>query len=296
MVADYLTSRQVVDEANQRINVIARFSRPEIDWWSRFDRTKPMESFVSYWQEMVKSKFDQMTGVGSVQVRAFTPDDAQLIAKTLTTLAEELINSMTVRGHRDSIAFAESEVRRAEDRVKAVRAKMTVFRNRVGVIDPASSVVASNSTLVQTLRAELAKLETSLATLRQQRLDESSPTVKALQSQIDATKQQLDSLGSQIGESNSGNVLTKDVAEYEQLMLEKLFAENVLTSAMQALVVARANATNQRLYVSPYVQAGRPESSTYPKRLYSILMVAFGAFVVWTLLIMLTRSVREHLA
>jgi capsule polysaccharide export protein KpsE/RkpR len=125
LVVDYLTSRQVIEDLQQRIPVIELYSKPEIDAWSRFDRSLPMEQFVRYWQKMVIARYDQITGIATAEVHAFSPQDALLIASTMVGLSEELVNRIANRTRADAVRFAEQEVERAQERLRRVRAQLT---------------------------------------------------------------------------------------------------------------------------------------------------------------------------
>jgi capsular polysaccharide transport system permease protein len=296
LVADYLISRQAAEEVQQRINVTQLYARPEADWWARFDPSDPMEKFVTYWQSMVSSHYDQVTGIAIAQIKAFRPDDALLIANTLVTLSEELVNKIASRTQNDAVRFAQKEVDRAEERLKAIRSKITDYRNKVGVIDPASSVVASNSQLVQGLKATLAQLETQVQTLRLQNLQPTAPAMMTLQNQINSTKAQLSAIeGSVSTTAKDGRSLSNVIAEFEQLDLERQFAQNMVTSTMAALDQARASAAAQHLYITPYVRPSLPEMSLYPRRILAIVTVAGLALIVWLIGLLIGRSMLERM-
>jgi capsular polysaccharide transport system permease protein len=299
MVTDYLTSRQIVDELQTKINVKTLYSRPFIDWWSLFDPTWQTEKFVRYWKNMVSANYDQITGVAVAEVRAFTPDDAFLIATTMVSLAEKLVNDVAMRPRRDAVGYAENEVKRAEDRLKNIRAQMTDYRDKESVIDPNSNVVASNTTLAQTLRSTLVQYETELASLTRQNLRGDAPSVLALKSRIYAAKQQLAQVEAQVAHAQGGGgsrSLSRVVGQYEQLDLERQTAQTLLTSAIQSLEQARLNAMVQPLYITPFVRPARPESPIYPNRFVAILTVGFACFFLWTIGLLVIRSIREHLA
>ena len=86
------------------------------------------------------------------------------------------------------------------------------------------------------------------------------------------------------------------MAEYEQLDLERQFAQTMVTGAAQALDQARANAAAQHLYISPYVRPTLPMTSTYPHRATAVLKVAAIAIALWLIGLLLVRSVRERFA
>lgn len=297
MVADYLTSRQVAEELDRRIHVRSLYSKPGIDWWARFDPTAPMEKFVTYWQKMVSANYDPITGIATAQVRAFSPEDAFLVGNSMVQLSEELINRIANRSNTDAVRFAEKEVAQAQDRLKKARVEMTAYRNKVGVIDPTTSVVATNSTVQQTLQGNLATLETQLTSLLGRRLAPNSPAVQALENQIKATKEQLAAVEATVaaGKDRAGGAaLSSVIAEYEQLDLERQFAQALVTSAMQGLEQARATAASQHLYITPYVRPSLPESSVYPRRFLSVVIFGLLAFTAWLFGLLILRSIRER--
>jgi capsular polysaccharide transport system permease protein len=296
LVTDFIGSRQAVEELQDKIKLTSLYAKPDIDWWSRFDAAKPIEDFVTYWDKMISARYDQVTGIATATVRAFSPQDALLVANTLVSLSEKLVNEISRRAQVDAVRFAQREAEKAEDRLKEVRARLTAFRSRVGVIDPTTSVVASNSTLVQTLRANLAQLETQLATLKRQNLQPTAPAMVALQNQVKSTRDQLHAVEATVGKSVDGRPLSQVMGEYEQLQLEGEFAKNMLTGALAALDQARANAASQHLYITPYVRPSLPESAVYPRPLFGVLKVGALAFVIWLIGLLVVRSIRERFA
>lgn len=294
LIVDYLKSRYAVEQLAKRINVIPRYTSGEIDWFSRYNASLPVERFVTYWQGKINARYDQITGLAVAEVHAFTPQDAFLIANTLVTIAEELVNQIANRSQIDAVRFAESEVQRAEERLRGTRTKLTEYRNRMGLIDPVASVAASNATLIQTLRASLAQMETQLAALTRQNLEPTSPTITVLNNQIRSTRDQLQKVEGTVGHDTNGVALSAVMAEYEKLDLERQFAQTLLTGAVQALDSARASAATQHLYITPYVRPSLPESSVYPRRMISVLLVGLLAFFIWIAAFLLTRSIRER--
>lgn len=294
LVVDYLTSRQAIEELENRIGVTKLYAKPSIDWWGRYNSSQPLERFIPYWQSVITARYDQVTGIAFAQVKAYTAEDALLIAKSLVTLSEELVNGIANRTQIDAVRFAQREVQQAEKRLVEIRAKLTEYRNRTGVIDPTTSIAASNAALVQSLRATLAQLETQQSALLRQQLDASSPTITVLSNQIRSTREQLQKVESSVIQDRDGVSLSRVVAEYEQLDLERQFAQSMLTSTMQALDQARASAASQHLYITPYVRPHLPQSATYPRRLLSVLVVICFAFLFWFIGLIVVRSIRER--
>lgn len=297
MVTEYIKSRQAVEDLEKRIGLISLYSRPSIDAWSRFDASLPVEKFVSYWKNMVTASFDAITGTALAEVRAFTEDDAYLIAKTLVALCEDLVNEVAQRPQLETVRYAEAEVARAEARLKEIRSELVAYRNKESVIDPNSSVVLGNATLASSLRSLLAQYQTDLAAMQKGGLGPNASQVQSLRTRIRATQDQLKDVETEVSRAKQGDAsLSQIVGRYEQLTLELQFAQNMMTSTVQSLEQARSNAMARRIFITPYVHPAKPHSSTYPNRVVAIFIVAGLCTLLWTVALLLGRSIREHLA
>lgn len=295
MVAEYLLSREAVEALQKKLDLVKMYSGTDIDWLARLDPSAPIERIVPYWRRMVSATYDQITGLGIAQVRAFDPKDAYEIASTLVKLSEALVNDIANRPQRDAVRFAQEDVKRAEERLLQAREELAKYRDREMVIEPQADAVAGKIAVAQTLRTNLASMETELTVLKGGNMSANSTQLVGLQRRIDATRAQLRLVESQVGTARDGNAsLSKVVGEYERLDLERQFAQNILGTAVQNLEQARSNALVQHIYVMAFVPPGMPQSSTYPKRIVSILLLGLGCTLFWTVSLLIIGSVREH--
>ena len=284
-----------MQELEARIKLSTLYARPGIDDLSRFDTALPFERLVKYWQRMINARYDPVTGIATAEIRAYSPQDAKLVASTLVTLAEELVNRIAMRAKLDTVRFAENEVKRAEDRLKQARGALTDFRIQEGVIDPTSSVVTGNTKDVSAVRAALIALTTEYAALQKGNVSASSPLAVNLQARISATRDQLSRLESEVAKDRDGNsTLTSVVARFEQLDLDRQYAQSMLLSTMQALDQARAAAGSQQLYLTPYVNPALPASSTYPNRPLAVALVVVCAVGIWFVFLLAWRALRAE--
>ena len=292
VVIDYLKSRQVVDELSQSVDVREIYSRPEIDWPNRFDRSRSTEHLVRYWNKMIWANYDPLTGLASVEIKAFRPDDALTIAKQLVTLSENLVNKIAKRAEEDAVKFAEQEVVRAKAGLDKARAAMAEFREKEGVIDPIPSVVSGNTQLIGILRGSVSQLEADYDTIRRQNLSESAPSVLALRSRVQAAREQLASVEREVSGSRSGrNVLAGVVARFEALDMDRQYAQAILLTSLQSLDRARASAAAQHLYLTPYVRPALPESAGGPRVFLSMVLGAFILAAIWFIGLLAVRSI-----
>jgi len=296
IVIDYLLSQEAVEELDKRINVRALYSGPQVNYdpWNRFDPSQPIEKFVDYWKQMVSANYDPMTGLAVARVSAFSPEDARKIADTLATLSEELVNKIARRSQLDAVRFAEKEVQRAEDRMKQVRTSLTQFRYQEGMIDPSSSV-SNNTQQAATLRLQLIEQQTQLSVLGNMQMNANAPAMQVLRARLAATQAQLQKVEREVGQNREGNQVLADITgRYEQLDLDRQYAQQILLSTMQSLDQARANAAAQHLYLTPYVKPATPESASFPDVSQTTLITALSLFALWIIGLMVVRSIRSH--
>lgn len=296
MVTEYMTSLQAVHDLQGKIDLRQIYSRPFIDFWSRLDTSRSIEDFAKYWKDnVVTATFDTITGISIGRVRAFTAEDSYLVAKTLLSSADDMINEVAQRPLREAVRFSEAEVKRAEDRVRQIRDDFAKYREKEGLIEPMNNVVASNAALAGTVRGLLTQLQTDKAALSKQGLGANAAPIRTLDMRIKATEEQLKAIESQVSNQTTGAGISPIVARYETLDLERQFAQGMLTSTMQSLEQARANAVTKRLYITPFIQPALPQTSTYPNRLVATLTVTIACLFLWTIALLVSRSIKEHL-
>lgn len=297
IVADYIVSKQAVLDLQKKIDLRSLYSKPSIDYLSRVKESLPPQKFEHYWRRLTSASFDQVTGIAVAQVRAFSPEDAYLIAETLVQLSEDLLTRTSQRPLLEAVKYAESEVALAQERLQKVRRELTEYRNNAAVIDPTSNVVLSNAAVASGLRQTIAQLQAELGSAVRGGLSANSSTVEALKRRIAATQTQLREVEAQVAQPRDGSrPISEIVAKYEELEIERQFAQSVVMSTLQVLEQARVNAMEKRLFIVPYVKPEMPQVSTYPTRAINIGIVAGLSTLLWAVGLLLYRSISDHAA
>lgn len=296
IVVAYLKSQQFIEDISKRVEFRKIYSRPIIDWFSRLNPKAPREDLERYWEKHISVHFNAQSGIVTAEVRAFTPEDAQTVAKYALNLSSELVNKLSVLARDERVSTAEGDVKRMEIRVATAMAMIKKFRDRTGVIDPAKSAGAGLQ-IFGKFQEELARLKTQLAILTRTMQPTSLPVVnlkqriKAMEDQIRKTRAQVGADGtSQLPELSS-----QLLGEYEGLELEKRFSEKAYVAAMQALEVARSEASRNQRYLSVFVQPHMPEYPNYPKRLLMIFAVLVFSAIGWGVVSLIYLTVKDHI-
>jgi len=295
-VIDYMSSPTAIDDLSAKLPLRDYFTSKDADWFSRLRSDATRERFVKYWQHMVTPDYDPSTGLATVKVYTFRPEQALAIATALAESAEKLVNEMEERAREDSISFAQRMVDHDQKWVEDVNRKLLTLRKQIGAVDPHLTYVTENQQVALTLVQSLAQLRTQYATALNTMHNPDAPTLKALRDQITATENQLAATRGDIATTAKGAVLPSAVGEFDQTQLEMTLAQQSLTASIANLEAARASAITQTLYVLEHVKPHLPQGSEYPKRLRSILLIALGAFGSWVCGIMIFNTVRGQLA
>ena len=122
VVAAYVRSQAAIQDISGKVDVRAAYSRPEADVWARLARDASAEKLLLYWRSMVSAHVEASSGIVTIEVRAFRPDDALKLAQELIGASERLVNDLSARARADAVLRAEQEVRRSEALVQTAMA------------------------------------------------------------------------------------------------------------------------------------------------------------------------------
>jgi capsular polysaccharide transport system permease protein len=291
-VHDFILSRDAVTALQGKLDVRAIFGRPEADFLAAYpnliDRDNA-EDFHHYYQSRVNVFYDTTTGLCTLIVKAFRPEDAQALAVQVLDEAEVLINRLNDRARGNAVRDAQEQVQAAEAAVEAAQQNMLAFRKREVLLDPGKASGAMFDTLAK-MQAEVSAARARLAEL--DRNSPGSPLRTELESHIRALEQQV---AAQRGRLAGGNAsMAPKISEYDQLLLRQEFAAKELTSAMSSLETARADARRQQVYLDRVVNAGLPDRALYPRRVSSVLTVFVSCFLLYSIGALLLAGFREH--
>ena len=294
IVKDYMLSRDALNLLDKNDNIRAMLSRPSADFLSRFPGFFSKGSFEQLFEaypKFVDVTIDETSGVATLRTLAFTPDDALRLSTSLVTYGEDLINRMNQRSEKDALAVARHEVDGAEKRLTDAQDAMTSFRNYSKVIDPSA---ASNQMLLSSskMSAEVSQMKARLSAITKS--TPSSPQIEVLRNSIQSLEIQIDAAtGKMAGDAHS---LTPVLSKYEQLVLQREFADKELAGALQSMISARVDAEKQHIFLEQIITPSRADYSLYPKRLKAVAIVFSVSLLLFALGWLLTAGAREHLA
>jgi capsular polysaccharide transport system permease protein len=301
VVTNYIHSRPMVEELESKVGLRETYSAPSIDWWARFNKKKPIEKFVDYWDSMSHTSIAFPSGIVSLKIYAFSPDDAKRIADAVVAQSEKLINELNDRMRRDTVLASERDMQQASKDLAHARTQMELERNTEGLIDVGETNKALTG-LASGLQADLLKAQQEYESeLRYVSAD--APQMRVLKSRITAMKTQFEQMNAQLttqGEKQSGAVADKALSgkmtKFAELDLEDRIAEKRYATAVAAVEAARILSERRMLYLHEIVAPAQAEESEYPWRWLSVGMTLVASIIAWVSAIAAMAFVRNHMA
>jgi len=196
------------------------------DWLSRLDTDSSIEDIIKYWQTKVSVEFDSTSGIVTLGVMSFKPEDSIKIINAILKESEALVNNLSEKSRQDSLTFARAELKNAENKLKLARAEVSEFRDKEQSLSPEKNA-ESKLTLVEELEADRARAEADLQSLRLE-LPENSPKIQVAKYKVSALKTQVNKERERSARSNASedaSTMSAILSKYEELITEQGFAE-----------------------------------------------------------------------
>ena len=261
--------------------------RPEADVLMRYPRpfSEPTEeSLYRHYLRFISTHYDTSSGIATLSVQSFRPDDSVRIATALLDAAERLANRLNERSRTDAMARAQGEVNLSRTRAREALDRLTSFRNRESVTDPVK-LSAAVFEVIGRLTFERAQARAQLAEM--ERASPQNIQIPTLRGRINVLDEEISRERRQL--AGGSDSLAPRLAEYERLVLDREFADRALASSMHSLEAARADVEKQQIYVERIVEPREADYARYPWRVSWSLLVLFlsvGSFIIMRALVL----------
>jgi len=291
-VRDYLLSRDMLARLDKEQGYIAHYKNPRQDFFSRLNQSASFEESYEYFGHKVYADYDQISGSITVRVRAFSAEKSAAISAAILAYSEEMVNKLSERERRDRTAYAEAEVKKAEERLTVARKQIVSLQQLHSDFNPLQTATAAMTIRTQ-LEAELAKARAELMQLKSF-MQEDAPQVRAASEKVKSLSAQVSGESRRLVDPSKPGGLNTSFADFEAAMVEKEFAQKAYESSMATLELARADADRQHRYVAVVAAPSKPDESTYPHRIRSVFTAFVVSFLIWGVLSLMGAAVREH--
>lgn len=293
----YIRSTDMVESINERLDLRTMFARQwPRDFVFAYDPEGTIEDLTSYWQRQVKIHYDSSTGLITLYVSAFAPQDAQQIAQGILEQSTSKINELSSIAREDATRLAREELEKSRVELTSARQAMTAYRMRTQIVDPQADL-AGQMGVLQGLQAQLAEqmvqhdlLVDNNVRASDNRAIQSQKRIEALENLIARERAKF----GQEGHGPGGESYAELVAEYEKLAVDQQFAEAAYQGARIAFESSMVEAQRQSRYIAPHITPRVAQASTEPQRLRLLLLTAGLLLVGWSIFTLVYYSVRDR--
>jgi len=293
---EYVRSQELVRRVDEEIDLRSLYGAAyDEDPLFGLDPDATIEELVDYWQRVVRVSYAPSTGLLELEVRAFDPQTATRVARLVFSESSEMINELSQIARDDATRYAREDLERAQADLKALRQSLTEFRMRTQIVDPQAAIQGQMG-LLASLQQQLgeALIEYDLLVGK---APENDPRILQVKGRLEAIRARIDQERQQFGQGGDvadGENYATMVARFEQLLVEREFAEQKYATAVANFDRAQTEAQRQSRYLAAYVGPTEAESAIYPRRLMIFLLVAFFSTIAWAILALVYYSLRDR--
>lgn len=288
---EYILSYDMLDYLERKLGLRNLYQSKKIDFFQRLSSDATQEEFLKYFQKnIVKVMFDDVSGILTIKVFAFSPEDAKRINEAILEQCEKYINAISHKIAREQMNFIEQELSYANQKMKIAKNNLIKFQNTYKVMDPTQEAQAKLA-LISQLEAQLANQEAQLKTLLTY-LKEDSFQVQALKNQIKALREQIEKEKAKIvgGETK----LNKLALEYLKLKLDADFAADVYKATLSAFETTRVEASRKLKNLVIIASPNLPEEALYPRKAYNLTLATVLLLLIYGILRIVIGIIKEH--
>ncbi|CAN7647549.1 capsule biosynthesis protein [Ensifer adhaerens] len=280
IVAEFILSKAMLDSLTKSVDLRAIYGRSGIDPISRLQENATSEDLQSYWQDMVSTAISPSSGIITVKVRAFTPEEAQHLLIKVVRSAETAVNDMNARIWRDVTETAQKNLDRAAQQLRLARENLQVARNESGMLS-VEGTAAVVTTLIGNVERERLDLQQRYD-VQSQSVGENAPQLRLLRREIASKDQQIKDLQSQLaGQASSGRNLADESTTFAQRQMEQGLAEQQFGSSVKTLEQIKFVSRQQLLYLDAFLLPDKPDTPRFPKRVFWILATFAVSLMIW---------------
>lgn len=291
ITANYIDSRQMVETVEKQLPIREMFTRDSIDMFSRGPKDAPIERFMRYWSKRVVTSTDTKSGIVTLSVSAFDPEESYKLAQALIAESERKMNELSVKARNAALVETGRELALAEQRMIRTRMAVRELRNAGGVLD-AAATNTNNLTMISELRKQRIDLAVQL-TLGLRDLAPDTRPIRDLKTQIRDLDENIERIERQTASTdpNQKKVLADLLSQFEAYDAQRKDAEDYYGRVLAANEAARILAARQVEFFTPVVEPVMPISATEPRRAFWSSISALAAMALFGLAVVIRKYV-----
>ncbi len=288
---EYINSPDMLAALDKQLNFREAFSHSGLDFLNHLSKDETAEGFLKYYKDRINVSYDDKTGLLNIQTQGFSPEFALKFNQTVLKESERFINEMSHRIARDQLAFAETEMEKARQRLDASKAELLSYQDNNNVLDPQAQAQAA-STLVNTLMGQKIQMEADLRNLLTY-LREDAPQVVSARNAIQSLQAQIDEEKSKIT-APQGDKLNRMAVDFEEIKSKVEFNTELYKLTLTSIEKTRVEAARKLKGLSVISSPQLPQESSFPNIPYLIACWLLVCCLLFGTLKLLLAVIEDH--
>lgn len=289
---EFIGSIDMMNYLQKNLSWVQAYASQHTDPLYFIDTEAPVEDLLEFYNRIVTTHFDDLTGLLEIEVQAPTPELAENMLIAILKESERFVNEISHKMARDQMTFFESELAIARRNYEAKKNNLIAFQASNNVLD-ANAVAQSRSEIIagleSLLTSERAQLSNLLSTL-----NPSSPQVRQQKTKIAAIERQLQDEKKRLVSPSDGDQLNVVAAKYQNLMIDAGIAEESYKLAVTALENARIEASKKIRSLVTVVSPSLPQRAIYPDRLYNLATLLVLLLLLYGVARFVIATIEDH--
>jgi|GEM_PF-3393176 len=289
ILEDYIESVQSFLDVEKQIPIREYLGRDGGDFVRAYDPSVPPEDLLPFWNRAVAVSFDAVTGITTVDVSLFRPEDAEAVSGALVKALQGVVDSLSRKAREEMLKYVNDQYDIMTNALAESRARLERFRLRNKLFSPTDQAGIQTS-IESELTSQINLRQVELRTLS--RRAPGSPRISILAAETRALEQQLAAeMRRRAGEQ--GEVTTSaQLSEYDALQNDLAIARQSYVSISNLRLQAQANAALTQAQLVLFVPPRPPLKATEPNVAVEILKVFAVFFFIWLVGRILLSSIR----
>ncbi|MCF1439483.1 MAG: lipopolysaccharide biosynthesis protein, partial [Shewanella sp.] len=267
ILKQYIESPEMAMALNSKAGLKEHYESTQWDVISRLTTGSTQEEYVEYFLKHTKVNYDEMSEILKVEIQSFEPAYSLQLAQALISVSETFINQLGEDMAKQQLIYAEQEVDRAYQTLKAQQLELIAFQDKFELYSPEAQSTALVAAM-NTLESEVIAVETELKSLSAY-MQPDAAEVKAKQFKLNALKQQLAEEKVKLTKQDAAS-LNKVNIDFKDIELNTAMAADLYKSALTSLEMVRAEAFKKLKHLLIVEQPRLAQEESYPKRFHSI--------------------------
>ncbi|UDQ88263.1 hypothetical protein LJE71_18625 [Xanthobacter autotrophicus] len=293
ILANYARSLDYVAKLDEDGWLRRFFTGPTIDRWQALRPDTSLERLRTYWDKHVTVAVDRRAEIVLLSVRAFSPEDAQVLAQRILKDGERLLNEIVIQSRTDAVTRARAQLDRVQKLYTEALVRQQEWRMRQRAVDPILAAEALGTSLMR-LEQERISADREIRVLQRLSAPDSA-TIGVLRDRLGAIDGEIASFKQRFAQVGGTGSAVDALAAYEESELRVRFTETLQAIAVAGLQDAERRLRSQSAFVNVFVPPSLPTSKASPSWLETTLFVFVLATIIWVNVTILIAVIRDHL-